>query len=70
MTSAAVRIRKQCLLANALSAFVVFFVLNATSVDAQNNYVGEIKMFAGDFAPVGWAFCEPVFRVAPIRKST
>jgi microcystin-dependent protein len=21
-------------------------------------YVGEIRMFAGNFAPVGWAFCE------------
>jgi microcystin-dependent protein len=22
-----------------------------------DNYVGEIRMFAGSFAPVGWAFC-------------
>ena len=21
-------------------------------------YVGEIRMFAGNFAPVGWAFCD------------
>ena len=21
-------------------------------------YLGEIRMFAGDFAPTGWAFCE------------
>ena len=21
-------------------------------------YVGEIRMFAGNFAPAGWAFCE------------
>jgi len=23
----------------------------------SNPYVGEIRMFAGNFAPVGWAFC-------------
>jgi len=23
----------------------------------MENYVGEIKLFAGDFAPKGWAFC-------------
>ncbi len=68
MTSAAVRIRKQCLVGNVLSAFVVFFVLNATSVDAQNNYVGEIKMFAGNFAPVGWAFCDG--SLLPISQNT
>lgn len=24
----------------------------------SNPYVGEIRMFAGNFAPVGWAFCQ------------
>jgi microcystin-dependent protein len=24
----------------------------------SNPYVGEIRMFAGNFAPVGWAFCD------------
>lgn len=28
------------------------------NVNAQNNYLGEIKIFAGNFAPVGWAFCD------------
>src|SRR5690348_4723848 len=23
-----------------------------------NNFVGEIRMFAGNFAPAGWMFCE------------
>lgn len=23
-----------------------------------NPYVGEVRMFAGNFAPVGWAFCD------------
>ena len=25
---------------------------------AQEPLIGEIKMFAGNFAPRGWAFCE------------
>lgn len=25
---------------------------------AQENFMGEIKMFAGNFAPKGWAFCD------------
>ncbi len=25
---------------------------------AQDGYVGEIRLFAGSFAPVGWYFCE------------
>jgi microcystin-dependent protein len=24
----------------------------------SENYVGEIRMFAGNFAPAGWAFCQ------------
>lgn len=24
----------------------------------SNNYVGEIRLFAGNFAPVGWLFCQ------------
>jgi microcystin-dependent protein len=29
-------------------------------MNTENNYyeIGEIKMFAGDFAPAGWAFCD------------
>src|SRR6478752_8046135 len=27
-------------------------------VSMANPYVGEIRMFAGNFAPVGWAFCQ------------
>ena len=29
-------------------------------------YVGEIRMFAGNFAPAGWAFCDG--RVLPISE--
>src|SRR6476620_11735329 len=24
----------------------------------SNPYIGEIRMFGGNFAPVGWAFCD------------
>ena len=30
-------------------------------------YVGEIRIFAGNFAPVGWAFCEG--QVMPISEN-
>lgn len=30
----------------------------ALYVNAQNNFLGEIKIFAGNFAPTGWAFCD------------
>jgi len=30
----------------------------ATSARADQPFLGEIRMFAGNFAPVGWAFCE------------
>jgi len=39
----------------ALSMFL--FTING-QIHAQNNYLGEIKMFAGNFAPNGWAFCD------------
>jgi microcystin-dependent protein len=38
------------------------------NVNAQNNYLGEIKMFAGNFAPVGWAFCDG--SLLPISQNT
>jgi microcystin-dependent protein len=40
-----------------LPVLAVFFFLAVFPVKAQNNYLGEIKMFAGTFAPVGWALC-------------
>lgn len=36
--------------------FVCFFLSNA-EVKAQEGFIGEIRMFAGNFAPRGWAFC-------------
>lgn len=31
-------------------------------------YIGEIRMFAGNFAPTGWAFCDG--QVLPINQNT
>ncbi|CAL2056443.1 phage tail protein [Tenacibaculum sp. 190524A05c] len=37
--------------------FVCFFLSNA-EVKAQDQMLGEVRIFAGNFAPRGWAFCE------------
>jgi microcystin-dependent protein len=37
--------------------FVCFFLSNA-SANAQEGFIGEIRMFGGNFAPRGWAFCD------------
>ena len=37
---------------------VVFLSLTSSFSFAQESMIGEIKMFAGNFAPRGWAFCE------------
>jgi microcystin-dependent protein len=33
----------------------------------MNPFLGEIRMFAGNFAPVGWAFCEG--QILPISEN-
>jgi microcystin-dependent protein len=41
--------------------FIVFFtflVLSVSNLYAQEPLIGEIKMFAGNFAPRGWALCD------------
>lgn len=35
---------------------VLLFVVN--SILAQDQFIGEIRIFAGNFAPTGWAKCE------------
>jgi len=37
---------------------IVLFTLLMQYVFAQTPYVGEIKLFAGNFAPAGWAKCD------------
>lgn len=42
-----------------LSILVLFLVFSInTTLYAQDPLIGEIKMFAGNFAPRGWAFCD------------
>ncbi len=43
-----------------LTAFALLFclVFSTYSLQAQESMIGEVKMFAGNFAPRGWALCE------------
>lgn len=44
-----------------LTGLVIGFaiiILSAASSTAQDAMLGEVKMFAGNFAPRGWALCE------------
>ncbi|WP_414568796.1 phage tail protein [Nostoc sp. CCY 9925] len=34
----------------------------------MDNFIGEIRMFAGTFAPKGWAFCNG--QILPISQNT
>ena len=38
------------------------------AIKAQDNFLGEIRMFAGNFAPKGWAFCDG--QILPISLNT
>lgn len=38
--------------------YVLLIVLFGNTINAQSPYVGQIKMFAGNFPPAGWAFCD------------
>ena len=42
--------------------------LFASKVDAQTGTIGEIRMFAGTFAPRGWAICDG--SLIPIAQNT
>jgi microcystin-dependent protein len=68
MTSAVARVGKRNRTRTILSLCAVFFLMNIAYVNAQNNYLGEIKMFAGNFAPVGWALCDG--SLLPISQNT
>ncbi len=38
--------------------FLLFLLLFTKFLFAQDQYVGEIRVFAGSFAPYGWALCD------------
>jgi len=40
-----------------LFLLITLFILSFT-VKAQDNFIGEVRIFAGTFAPRGWAFCD------------
>src|SRR5690606_21678322 len=50
------------------TTFVLLLILLGLSSQAQDGYIGEIRMFAGNFAPRGWAFCEG--QMLPISQNT
>lgn len=37
---------------------VLFFTCMSTSANAQEGMLAEVRLFAGNFAPRGWALCE------------
>lgn len=49
-----------------LTAFLLFFLI--TKSNAQEPFLGEIKMFAGNFAPRGWALCNG--QLLPINQNS
>ena len=36
----------------------LFMILSFGKAKAQEGFIGEIRMFAGNYAPQGWAFCQ------------
>jgi microcystin-dependent protein len=38
--------------------FILVTTLNTSFVSAQYGYIGDIKIFAGNYAPQGWLFCD------------
>lgn len=53
-----------------LKTLVLSFLLlcSFVSVNAQDPFLGEIKLFAGSYPPKGWAFCNG--QVLPIQQYT
>ncbi len=49
-------------------AFFLAPLLMTTATFAQDPFIGEIRMFAGTFAPTGWAFCNG--QLLPINQNT
>ena len=43
-------------------------LININSSQAQDAFLGEIRIFAGNYAPRGWAFCDG--NLLPIAENT
>ena len=48
---------KQFIMKKIITIVLIYFAFNNIA-NAQTPYIGEIRMFAGNFAPSGWAKCE------------
>ena len=46
----------------------LFLLFIASQSFSQEQMIGEVKLFAGNFAPKGWAFCDG--SVLPINQNT
>jgi len=50
-----------------MKKFILTLIVLATSHLAYAQYIGEIRMFAGTFAPYGWALCQG--QILPIYEN-
>ncbi len=46
----------------------LFIFISYNPIQAQQGFIGEVKLFGGNFAPRGWAFCEG--QLLPISENT
>jgi microcystin-dependent protein len=54
-----VRLKKQLLMRKVFIVLALVALLSVRNIaTAQNPFVGQIRMFAGNFPPLGWAFCD------------
>ena len=51
-----------------LVLLVAMTFMSTTEVKAQDSFLGEVKIFAGNFAPRDWAPCDG--RLIPISQNT
>jgi len=51
-----------------LLCFVLVSVLSTNQTYSQEPFIGEVVIFAGNFAPRGWAFCDG--QLLPISSNT
>jgi len=49
------------------AALFLFLFLFTKTIYAQDQYLGEIKLFAGNFAPKGWTLCQG--QLLPINQN-
>lgn len=50
-----------------ITFFILAFIVSINSAFAQESYLGDVKLFAGSFAPRGWELCQG--QLLPINKN-